>query len=44
MRRAGDVDTALNLVGDEVAFLVPGRPPMYKDEFAKASKSRAGPR
>ena len=45
--RAGDVDTVLSLITDDVVFLVPGRPPMRKDEFASASRaqlSAAAPR
>jgi uncharacterized protein (TIGR02246 family) len=36
--RAGDVDTVLNLMTDDVVFLVPGRPPMRKAEFAALSR------
>ena len=32
--KAGDVDTVLNLMTDDVVFLVPGRAPMNKEEFA----------
>ncbi|HSD38176.1 MAG TPA: SgcJ/EcaC family oxidoreductase [Rhodocyclaceae bacterium] len=39
--RAGDVDAVLSLVADDVVFLMPGRPPMRKDEFAEISKSQA---
>jgi uncharacterized protein (TIGR02246 family) len=36
--RAGDVDTVLNLMTDDVVFLVAGRPPMRKAEFAALSR------
>jgi uncharacterized protein (TIGR02246 family) len=41
--QAGDVDTVLGLMTDDVVFLVPGRPPMRKDEFAAAARAQAGP-
>lgn len=41
--KSGDVDTVLSLITDDVVFLLPGRPPMRKDEFAAASKSQASP-
>ncbi|NKI93935.1 SgcJ/EcaC family oxidoreductase [Rhizobacter sp. SG703] len=41
--RAGDVDTVLSLVADDVVFLAPGRPPMGKDEFTAVSKAQAAP-
>ena len=41
--RSGDVDTVLSLMADDVVFLLPGRPPMRKDEFASASKAQAAP-
>jgi uncharacterized protein (TIGR02246 family) len=40
--RAGDVDTVLGLMTDDVVFLLPGRPPMRKDEFAQMSHAQAG--
>lgn len=39
---AGDVDTVLGLMTDDVVFLVPGRPPMRKAEFAALSRVPAG--
>jgi uncharacterized protein (TIGR02246 family) len=39
--RSGDVDTLLDLMTDDVVFLVPGRPPMRKSEFAAAAKAQA---
>ena len=40
--KAGDVDTVLGLMTEDVVFLVPGRPPMHKREFAAAAKAQAG--
>ena len=40
--RSGDLDTVLALMADDVVFLVPGRPPFGKDEFAADSRSMAG--
>ena len=40
--KAGDVDTVLGLMTDDVVFLVPGRPPMRKAEFAALSRVPAG--
>ena len=39
---AGDVETVLGLMTDDVVFLVPGRPPMRKAEFASLSRVPAG--
>jgi uncharacterized protein (TIGR02246 family) len=39
--RAGDVDTVLGLMTDDVVFLLPGRPPMRKPEFAAAAKAQS---
>ncbi|GAB3658835.1 YybH family protein [Ramlibacter alkalitolerans] len=41
--KAGDTATVLDLVTDDVVFLLPGRAPMRKDEFAAAAQSQAGP-
>ena len=39
----GDVDQVLELMDEEVVFLVPGRPPMRgKAEFAAATRAAAG--
>jgi ketosteroid isomerase-like protein len=39
----GDVDRVLELMDDEVVFLVPGRPPMRgKRDFAAATRAAAG--
>lgn len=40
--QAGDVDTVLDLMTDDVVFLVPGRPPMDKAGFAAAARAQAG--
>lgn len=40
--KAGDVDTVLGLMTDDVVFLLPGRPPMDKAEFAALSRPPAG--
>ena len=40
--KAGDVDTVLSLMTDDVVFLVPGRAPMNKQEFAALSRVPAG--
>ena len=39
--KAGDVDTVLGLMTDDVVFLVPGRPPMDRAGFAAASKAQS---
>jgi uncharacterized protein (TIGR02246 family) len=36
--QAGDVDKVLSLMTDDVVFLLPGRAPMRKDEFAALSR------
>lgn len=44
--KSGDVDTVLGLMTDDVVFLVPGRPPMRKDEFAstlQGQTNKSGP-
>ncbi|MCC7422230.1 MAG: SgcJ/EcaC family oxidoreductase [Planctomycetaceae bacterium] len=40
--RAGDVETVLGLMTDDVVFLIPGRAPMRKEEFAAASRPPSG--
>lgn len=40
--KAGDVDTVLSLMTEDVVFLLPGRPPMRKSEFAAAARSQVG--
>ena len=39
--KSGDVDTVLNLIAEDAVFLVPGRTPMRKSEFASASRAQA---
>ena len=36
---AGDVPKVLSLMADDAVFLVPGRPPFGKEEFAAASQA-----
>ncbi len=40
--RAGDIDAVLDLMTDDVVFLVPGRAPMRKQEFAELSRIPEG--
>ena len=40
--KAGDTATVLSLMSDDVIFLVPGRPPMSKADFAQAAQSQTG--
>jgi uncharacterized protein (TIGR02246 family) len=40
--RAGDVDTVLSLMTDDVVFLVAGQPPFGKQKFAEMAKHQAG--
>jgi uncharacterized protein (TIGR02246 family) len=37
--RAGDLATVMSLMADDAIFLVPGRKPFGKEEFAAASKA-----
>ena len=40
--KAGDLETVLSLMTDDVVFLTPGRPPMVgKQAFAEASKAQS---
>jgi uncharacterized protein (TIGR02246 family) len=41
--KAGDLETVLSLMTDDVVFLVAGQPIMRKAEFAAAARSMAGP-
>ena len=41
--KAGDVETVLSLMTDDVVFLVPGRAPMRKEEFVAAARVQAEP-
>jgi uncharacterized protein (TIGR02246 family) len=40
--KAGDHDTVLSLMADDVVFMVPGREPFGKEAFAAASKGMEG--
>ncbi len=40
--KAGDVRTVLELLTEDAVFLLPGRAPMRKDEFASALRAQAG--
>lgn len=39
--KAGDTDTVLSLMTEDVVFLVPGAPPFGKQKFAEAMKTPA---
>jgi uncharacterized protein (TIGR02246 family) len=39
--RSGDVETILGLMTEDVVFLVSGKPPMRKADFAAAAKAQA---
>jgi uncharacterized protein (TIGR02246 family) len=39
--KAGDVDTVLSLMTDDVVFLVPGQAPMHKPAFDAASRAQS---
>jgi uncharacterized protein (TIGR02246 family) len=41
---AGDIDTVLSLMTDDVVFMVPGREPFGKEAFAAASQGMKGVR
>jgi len=40
--KAGDVDTVLSLMTDDIVFMTPGREPFGKQEFAAASRGMTG--
>ena len=42
--QAGDIDTVLSLMTDDVVFMVPGREPFGKEAFAAASQGMKGVR
>ena len=42
--RAGDLDTVLGLMTEDVVFMVPGREPFGKEAFAAQSRGMAGAR
>jgi uncharacterized protein (TIGR02246 family) len=39
---AGDLDTVLSLMTDDVVFMTPGREPFGKQEFAESSRKLSG--
>ena len=39
--KAGDVETVLNLMAEDVVFLVPGQPIMRKADFAAAARAQS---
>jgi len=39
--QAGDTETVLSLMTDDVVFLIPGRPPMRKADFAAQARAQA---
>lgn len=39
---AGDVETILSLMTEDVVFLLPGRGPMRREEFASIARASAG--
>jgi uncharacterized protein (TIGR02246 family) len=40
--KAGDVETVLSLMSEDIVFLVPGQPVMRKAEFAAAARAQSG--
>jgi uncharacterized protein (TIGR02246 family) len=40
--KAGDADTVLSLIADDAVFLVAGRPPIHKREFAETARAQSG--
>jgi uncharacterized protein (TIGR02246 family) len=42
--KAGDIDTVLSLMTDDVVFMTVGRPPFGKEAFASGSKAMQGVR
>lgn len=40
--KSGDTDTVLDLISEDALFLVPGRAPFGKREFAQAAQAQAG--
>ena len=42
--KAGDLETVLSLMTDDVVFMVPGQKPFGKEAFAAASRGMAGVR
>jgi len=42
--KAGDIETVLSLMTEDVVFLVPGKPVMRKADFAAAARAQIRPR
>jgi len=42
--KAGDTETVLSLMTEDVVFLVPGAPPFGRQKFAETQKPASGPR
>ena len=40
--KTGDIETVLSLMTDDAVFLVTGRPPMSKSDFAAAARAQSG--
>ncbi len=40
--KAGDIETVLSLMTEDIIFLVPGQPIMRKADFAAAARAQAG--
>lgn len=40
--KAGDVEKVLSLMADDAVFLLPGKPPMGKGDFAAAARAQSG--
>ena len=40
--KAGDLETVLKLIADDVVFMVPGQEPFGKEQFAETSKQMKG--
>ena len=40
--KAGDIETVLDLMTDDIVFMVPGREPFGKEEFRAQSKAMSG--
>jgi uncharacterized protein (TIGR02246 family) len=40
--QAGDVETVLSLIAEDVVFLMPGQPVMRKADFADAARAQSG--
>ncbi len=40
--KTGDIESVLDLMADDIVFLIPGQPPMRKSDFAAAAASPHG--